>query len=75
MSNGKVEVPDVSSMSLQDAIRQLTSTSVGLKVKIATQEAGCVNNPPQGTTVLGQSLKAGKAPQGSSITLYVACNG
>ncbi|MEY2694291.1 MAG: hypothetical protein RL142_639 [Actinomycetota bacterium] len=75
VSNGKVEVPDVSSMSLQDAIRQLTSTSVGLKVKIATQEAGCVNNPPQGTTVLGQSIKPGKAAQGSTITLYVACNG
>ncbi len=75
VSNGKVEVPDVSSMSLQDAIRQLTSTSIGLKVKIATQEAGCVNNPPQGTTVLGQSIKPGKAAQGSTITLYVACNG
>ena len=75
VSNGKVEVPDVSSMSLQDAIRQLTSTSVGLKVKIATQEAGCVNNPPQGTTVLGQSIKPGKAAQGSTITLYVTCNG
>jgi serine/threonine-protein kinase len=75
VSNGKVEVPDVSSMSLQDAIRQLTSTSVGLKVKIATQEAGCVNNPPQGTTVLGQSIQPGKATQGSTITLYVACNG
>ena len=75
VSNGKVEVPDVSSMSLQDAIRQLTSTSVGLKVKIATQEAGCANNPPQGTTVLGQSINPGKAAQGSTITLYVACNG
>lgn len=75
VSNGKVEVPDVSSMSLQDAIRQLTSTSVGLKVKVATQEAGCVNNPPQGTTVLGQSIRPGKATQGSTITLYVACNG
>jgi beta-lactam-binding protein with PASTA domain len=62
-------------MSLQDAIRQLPSTSVGLKVKIATQEAGCVNDPPQGTTVLGQSIKPGKAAQGSTITLYVACNG
>ena len=74
ISNGKVDVPDVSSMNVNQAKTQLTGAGVGLKVVVATREAGCTNNPPQGLTVLGQSIPAGTAPQGSTITLYVACN-
>lgn len=74
ISNGKVEVPDVSSMNINQAKNQLSGASGGLKVLIGTQEAGCANNPPLGSTVLGQSIPAGTTKQGSTITLYVACN-
>ena len=75
ISNGKVDVPDVTSMSVSDATNQLQGASVGLKVLLATQEAGCTNAVPQGQLVLGQSIAPGSAKQHSTITLYVACNG
>jgi serine/threonine-protein kinase len=75
ISNGKVEVPDVTSMSVSDATNQLQGASVGLKVQLATQEVGCANAVPQGQLVLGQSIAPGPAKQHSTITLYVACNG
>lgn len=74
ISNGKVDVPDVSSMNINQAKNQLSGVSGGLKVEIGTQEVGCANNPPLGSTVLGQSIPAGTTKQGSTITLYVACN-
>lgn len=74
ISNGKVDVPDVTSMNVNQAKNQLSGASGGLKVVIATQEAGCTNNPPLGATVLSQSIPAGTTKQGSTITLYVACN-
>lgn len=73
ISNGKVEVPDVTSMNITQASNQLTGASVGLKVKIGTTEVGCVNAIPQGQTVLSQSIPPGPAKQRSTITLYVAC--
>lgn len=75
ISNGKVEVPDVSSMSFNDALNQLQGASVALKVLKGTQEVGCANAVPQGQVVLGQSIAPGPAKQHSTITLYVACNG
>ncbi|MCX6485417.1 MAG: Stk1 family PASTA domain-containing Ser/Thr kinase [Rhodoluna sp.] len=75
ISNGKVEVPNVTSMSVSDATNQLQGASVGLTVKLGTQEVGCANPVPQGQLVLGQSIAPGSANQHSTITLYVACNG
>jgi serine/threonine-protein kinase len=75
ISNGKVEVPDVTSMNVTQAKNQLTGSGVGLKVVITTNEAGCTNPTPLGQTVLSQSIKPGPAKQGSTITLFVACNG
>ncbi|MEY4553948.1 MAG: hypothetical protein RL197_375 [Actinomycetota bacterium] len=75
ISNGKVEVPDVTSMNVNQATTQLTGAGVGLKVQIGTTEVGCVNVPPQGQTVLSQSIAPGPAKQRSTITLFVACNG
>jgi serine/threonine protein kinase/beta-lactam-binding protein with PASTA domain len=74
ISNGKVDVPDVSSMNINQAKNQLSGASGGLKVLIGTQEVGCANNPPLGSTVLGQSIPQGTTKQGSTITLYVSCN-
>lgn len=74
ISNGKVDVPDVSSMNINQAKNLLSGASGGLKVLIGTQEAGCVNTPPLGPTVLSQSIPAGTTKQGSTITLFVACN-
>lgn len=75
ISNGKVEVPDVTSMNVNQASTQLSGAGVGLKVQIGTTEVGCVNVPPQGQTVLSQSIAPGPAKQRSTITLFVACNG
>jgi len=75
ISNGKVEVPNVTSMSVSDATNQLQGASVGLTVQLATQEVGCANPVPQGQLVLAQSIAPGPAKQHSTITLYVACNG
>ena len=74
ISNGKVDVPDVTSMAITTAKTTLQGVGIGLKVLIATQEAGCANNPPLGSTVLSQSIPPGTTKQGSTITLYVACN-
>ncbi len=74
ISNGKVDVPDVTSMNINQAKNQLSGASGGLKVLISTQEAGCANNPPLGSTVLSQSIPAGTTKQGATITLFVACN-
>ena len=74
ISNGKVDVPDVTSMNIIQAKNQLSGATYGLKVLVATQEAGCTNKVPLGTTVLGQSIPAGPTKQGSTITLFVACN-
>jgi len=75
ISNGKVEVPDVSSMNVNQASTQLSGASVGLKVLIGTTEVGCTNNPPQGQLVLSQSIAPGLTKQHSTITLFVTCNG
>jgi serine/threonine protein kinase/beta-lactam-binding protein with PASTA domain len=74
ISNGKVDVPDVTSMNVNQAKNQLSGSSGGLKVVIATQDAGCTNNPPLGSTVISQSIAPGTTKQGSTITLYVSCN-
>lgn len=70
VSNGKVMVPDVTNLAINDARLALTASDVQLTVSIATKET-CANG--QGTTVIEQSIPAGLAPQKSAIILYVGC--
>ncbi len=70
ISNGKVMVPDVRNLSINDAKAQLTAPDVQLNVSITTKTA-CTGT--QGTVVLDQSILPGLAPQGSAIILYVGC--
>ncbi len=71
ISNGKVMVPDVRNLSINDAKAQLSAPDIGLNVSIQTRNA-CSGT--QGTIVLEQSIPAGLVAQKSSIILYVACN-
>jgi len=72
VSNGKVVVPDVTNLDLNEAQDILMATNVGLNVTIASQTA-CTTEP-LGTIVLGQSVPAGTAvAQGSNVTIYVSC--
>ena len=71
ISNGKVLVPDVRNLSINDAKGRLTASNVGLTVSIATKNT-CTGT--QGTIVIDQSIPAGLTAQKSAIVLYVACN-
>ena len=71
ISNGKVMVPNVRNLSINDAKAQLSAPDIGLIVSIQTRNA-CSGT--QGTIVLEQSLPAGLVAQKSAIILYVACN-
>ena len=71
ISNGKVLVPDVRNLSIDDARSILTAPDVALAVTITTKTS-CTGN--QGTIVLDQSISAGLTNQKSAIVLYVACN-
>lgn len=69
ISDGLVDVPLVTNYSLTEARSRLNDS--GLVIVIATKDT-CTTSP-QGTMVLEQSIPAGTAPQGSTITLYVSC--
>jgi serine/threonine-protein kinase len=71
ISNGKVMVPDVRNLSVNDARTALSAPAVGLSVTVTTKSA-CSGT--LGSTVLEQSIPAGLAAQKSAITLYVGCN-
>ena len=71
ISNGKVMVPDVRNLSINDAKAQLTAPDVALTVSITTKTA-CTGTP--GTVVLDQSIMPGLTAQKSAIILYVGCN-
>ncbi|MEY4320928.1 MAG: hypothetical protein RLZZ471_869 [Actinomycetota bacterium] len=71
ISNGKVMVPDVRNLSVNDARNALTAPSVGLNPTV-TSKTTCSGT--LGTTVIDQSIPAGLANQKSAITLYVGCN-
>jgi serine/threonine-protein kinase len=71
ISNGKVLVPDVRNLSIDDARSLLTAPDVALTVTITTKNS-CAGT--QGTIVVDQSIAAGLANQKSAIVLYVACN-
>lgn len=71
ISNGKVMVPDVRNLSVNDARNALTAPSVGLSVTVTTKTT-CTGT--LGNLVLEQSIPAGLTAQKSAITLYVACN-
>lgn len=71
ISNGKVLVPDVRNLSIDDARSLLTAPDIALTVSITTKNS-CSGT--QGTIVLEQSIPAGLTNQKSAIVLYVACN-
>jgi serine/threonine-protein kinase len=71
ISNGKVLVPDVRNLSIDDARSLLTAPDIALTVSITTKNT-CSGT--QGTIVLDQSIPAGLTNQKSAIVLYVACN-
>ena len=71
ISNGKVMVPDVRNLSVNDARSALTAPAVGLNPTV-TSKTTCSGT--LGSTVLEQSIPAGLANQKSAITLYVGCN-
>jgi serine/threonine-protein kinase len=71
ISNGKVLVPDVRNLSINDARSLLTAPDVSLTVTIATKTT-CTGS--QGTIVVDQSIPAGLTNQMSAIVLYVGCN-
>lgn len=71
ISNGKVMVPDVRNLSVNDARTALTAPAVGLNPTI-TSKTACSGT--LGSIVLEQSIPAGLANQKSAITLYVGCN-
>ncbi len=71
ISNGKVLVPDVRNLSIDDARSLLTAPDVQLTVSITTKNS-CSGT--QGTIVQDQSIPAGLTNQKSAIVLYVACN-
>ena len=71
ISNGKVMVPDVRNLSVNDARNAVSAPDVGLVPTVATKGT-CSGT--QGTTVIDQSIPAGLAPQKSAIVLYVGCN-
>ncbi len=71
ISNGKVFVPDVRNLSIDDARSLLTAPDVSLTVSITTKTT-CTGT--QGAIVVDQSIPAGLANQLSAIILYVGCN-
>ncbi|MFM2320941.1 MAG: hypothetical protein RL612_88 [Actinomycetota bacterium] len=71
ISNGKVMVPDVRNLSVNDARTALTAPAVGLSPIVASKTT-CSGT--LGSIVLEQSIPAGLANQKSAITLYVGCN-
>lgn len=71
ISNGKVLVPDVRNLSINDARSILTAPDVSLTVTITTKTT-CTGS--QGTIVVDQSIPAGLTNQLSAIVLYVGCN-
>jgi serine/threonine-protein kinase len=70
VSDGQVQVPNVENLSVSEAQRIMQAPEVGFIVDIVPPDpcAGTV-----GTTVATQSIPAGLAPQGSSITLTLNC--
>lgn len=71
ISNGKVLVPDVRNLSIDDARSLLTGPDLSLTVSITTKTT-CTGS--QGTIVVDQSIAPGLADQKSAIVLYVGCN-
>ena len=71
ISNGKVLVPDVRNLSIDDARSLLTGPDISLTVSITTKTT-CTGS--QGTIVVDQSIAPGLADQKSAIVLYVGCN-
>lgn len=71
ISNGKVLVPDVRNLSIDDARSLLTGPDLGLTVSITTKTT-CTGS--QGTIVIDQSIAPGLTNQKSAIVLYVGCN-
>jgi serine/threonine-protein kinase len=72
ISNGQVNVPDVRNLDSVTAQARLRAPDIGLVVTVIGQTDPCTGT--LGTIILDQSIMPGLAPQGSAITLTVACN-
>jgi beta-lactam-binding protein with PASTA domain len=71
VSNGQVLVPDVRNLDVTTAKNRLGAPDVGLQTTVAAATA-CTGT--LGNLVLDQSVQPGLTPQGSVVTLTVACN-
>lgn len=69
ISNGKINVPDLTGMSVADATARVGQPD--LKMNATVDNGGCTGTI--GTTVIDQNPKAGLAKQGTNITLFVEC--
>ena len=72
VSNGQVSVPDVRNLDTATATAKLKAPDVALVVTVLGQTDPCTGT--LGDIILDQSIMPGLAPQGSAITLTVACN-
>jgi serine/threonine-protein kinase len=70
VSDGQVQVPNVENLSISEAQRIMQAPEVGFTVVI-DQPIDCLGTV--GTQVATQSIPAGLAEQGSSITLTLNC--
>jgi serine/threonine-protein kinase len=71
VSNGQVLVPDVRNLDVTTAKNRLGAPDVGLQTTVAASTA-CSGT--LGNVVLDQSVQPGLTPQGTVVTLIVACN-
>jgi serine/threonine-protein kinase len=71
VSNGQVLVPDVRNLDVTTAKNRLGAPDVGLQTTVAAATA-CTGT--LGNVVLDQSVQPGLTPQGTVVTLTVACN-
>jgi beta-lactam-binding protein with PASTA domain len=71
VSNGQVLVPDVRNLDVTTAKNRLGAPDVGLQTTVAAATA-CTGT--LGNVVLDQSVQPGLTPQGTMVTLTVACN-
>jgi serine/threonine-protein kinase len=71
VSNGQVLVPDVRNLDVTTAKNRLGAPDVGLQATVAASTA-CSGT--LGNVVLDQSVQPGLTPQGTVVTLIVACN-
>lgn len=70
VSNGKINVPNVVGMTVDDARARVGQSDFGMSSSV--NNGGCTGTP--GNTVVDQNPKPGLAKQGTAMTLFVGCN-